>query len=169
MKKRPAKSEIKPNFGISNKRSGTFHLVDLENLVGDPYGSCERAHRVLAEYRQITAQQCDHMAVVAANRHLLDPVIHEVAPWSRAHHAFGPDGADRVLLENAPADWVCQRFKRLVIGSGDHIFTDLAEVALARGLAVTVVGRAGSIARQFSILGCDVRTLSEFSDDLVAA
>ncbi len=169
MKNQRAKNGVPMDLGINGNLSDTLHLVDLENLVGDPYASSERSQLVLAEYRQIAAQKFGHLAVVAANHHLLDPVIYELAEWSRAHHASGPDGADNVLLDNAPCQWVCQRFKRLVIGSGDHIFADLAEAAITHGLAVTVIGRVGSIARRFSTLGCDIRVLSEFNDGLVAA
>ncbi len=72
------------------------------------------------------------------------------AGW-RVWPGYGRDGADRSLLESAPADWVVERFDRLVIGSGDHAFRPLATAAANAGLTVTVVGRCETVARRLAM------------------
>jgi hypothetical protein len=144
-----------------NGKAGTLHLIDAENLAGDPYARRDTTLEVLLKFSRIADYSDGDLAYLAGNRYLLDPVIFDLPLTARSRHASGPDGADKVLLADAPTDWVCRRFRRLVVGSGDHIFAGLAEAALRAGLAVTIVGRPGGIARVYFELGCDVRTLDD--------
>lgn len=138
-----------------------IHLIDIENLAGDPFVAAPEALTRLEQYRQIAQHGEGDLTVVAANRYLLDDIVFDMPFTALFRRATGRDGADLALLGEAPADWVCRRFSRLVIGSGDHLFTDLADVALASGLSVTVVGRRASVAAAYSSLGCEVRTLPD--------
>lgn len=52
-----------------------------------------------------------------------------------------PDGADSALAETAVTDRVDLRFERVVIGSGDGYFADLAHWLSARDVHVTVACR----------------------------
>ena len=51
----------------------------------------------------------------------------------------GPNSADHALLANADPDWVATRFNRLVIASGDGIFTSTANAMTGRGLTVELI------------------------------
>ena len=57
--------------------------------------------------------------------------------------ANGPDGADLALIDSIDVDWATRNFGRVVIGSGDHIFSPLARQLTARGLQVLMVTGGG--------------------------
>ncbi len=48
----------------------TLHLVDLENLVGDPYADGETAIAVLDRYLELAHWQAGDLVHVAVNPHL---------------------------------------------------------------------------------------------------
>lgn len=143
----------------AKQRAGSLHLVDPENLAGDAFAPRSDTLVALDRYSRVAGYAEGDLAYVAGNRWLLEEAVFELPFTARVRWASGIDGADLALLAEAPAEWVCRRFGRLVIGSGDHIFSGLAETALDAGVPVTVVGRAGSIARIYSDLGCEVFTL----------
>lgn len=60
----------------------------------------------------------------------------------------GPDGADRALGEVIRLDHLDARFERVVIGSGDGIFTELAGWLSGRGVMVVVVSRPDALNRR---------------------
>src|SRR4051812_14471354 len=103
----------------------TLHLVDLENLVGDPMASGAAALDALdALDRYLTTaghQDGDHV-VLAANPGLVRTVMFDLPVPCNAHAVPGTDGADLMLLEQAEPGFVAARFGRLVVGSGDHEF-----------------------------------------------
>ena len=155
--------------GRSRRRAGALHLVDAENLAGDPFSSRASALTAIHEFADLAGAGSDDLTFISGNRFLLDDVVFELPFTARVRHASGPDGADRSLLADASPDWVCRRFRRLVIGSGDHIFGDLAAAALEAGLEVTVVARPGCVSHVFADLGCEVRYLGDRSTAECAA
>ncbi|MFM8237085.1 MAG: hypothetical protein ACKOBG_04920 [Actinomycetota bacterium] len=101
---------------------------------------------------------------VAANRRIVRRIAFG-APFSWIIRlARGRDGADRALVGDAPPEWVCGRFGRLVIGSGDHAFLPLATAARAAELEVIVIGRRGSVSTRYRLLGCEIRYLPDQHD-----
>ena len=64
----------------------------------------------------------------------------------------GANGADEALLEALSAREITSRFSEVVIGSGDHIFTDVGAWLSRKGLKVTVVSRRGSLARSLKMV-----------------
>jgi hypothetical protein len=139
-----------------------MHLVDIENLAGGPYPDREAALEALREYAELADCGEGDLAFVAANRHLVSEIVFDLPFSARVRHAgIGRDGADRCLLEDARPEWLCRRFGRLVIGSGDHYFADLANDALRAGLDVVIVARRNAVARVFVDLGCDIRYLHD--------
>lgn len=139
----------------------TLHIVDIENLAGDAYPPPWAARWALTAYGQVSGHRTGDLAYVAANRYLLAGIgFHK--PFScQLRTASGPDGADLALIDAAPSSWVGTRFRRLVVGSGDHAFVPLAVDALEAGLEVVVVARRGTVAREFHRIGCEVRYLPE--------
>lgn len=116
-----------------------LHLVDLENLIGDPWatgpGVAETYERALVAAGHAPGD----LVVLAANRWLLAElgfVAHTSCQMLVAH---GPDGADLALLGWASPEWIASRFARLVVMSGDGIFGDLVARACALGVRVDVV------------------------------
>ena len=124
----------------------SLHLVDIENLMGGPQrGAHALAFASEAYLETAPVGACDHI-IVAANRHL----IVDAARWwpgSRPLVGDGPNGADLALIgEASNLDWVVRRFDRIVIGSGDGIFHELAIEYRALGIEVGVVATARSLA-----------------------
>jgi hypothetical protein len=122
----------------------SLHLVDIENLVGDP---CAVAAVVLDTFdRYLAAAEWsagDHV-IIAANPHLMEKVIFDLPVAANKHCAPGRDGADAKLLDAVTPHTISARYNRLVIGSGDGIFGTRARAVRARGIDVSVVARRGS-------------------------
>jgi hypothetical protein len=127
----------------SLSKGRTLHLVDVENLLGDPHSSEAAVRMVLARYRRMHLRSGDQV-VIAANPQM---GVKAKMAWPEAlvRWAVGPDGADNALLAEAQPDDIARRFDRLVVASGDHIFAQLVKDVKARGVAVLVVHRRGSL------------------------
>ncbi|MBA2632897.1 MAG: hypothetical protein H0U86_07870 [Chloroflexi bacterium] len=111
----------------------TLHLVDLENLIGDPYAKGRMVTDALASYLCAAAWRPGDLVYVAS----CPPVIAEIGFTPpvpcRLFAARGEDGADLQLLAHAPPELVRRRVERLVIGSGDHIFAPVCSRPSRRG------------------------------------
>ncbi|WP_421118598.1 NYN domain-containing protein [Aquihabitans daechungensis] len=140
------------------RRSGrTLHLIDVENLIGDPMASDEEVTSVIAAYKQAAGVRPGDLAVVASNGRLA-MAAGLAWPGALLRVGRGPDGADLALLAEAPVEDVARRFTDVVVGSGDGIFVDLVRQLRLRGRRVTVVARPGSVARQLRY-AADVRPM----------
>ena len=126
---------------VPSQRS--LHLLDLENLVGDPRADETLVRDTLTRYLRVARwREGDHV-FIASNPGLMRHVVFEPpVPWN-AHATCGPDGADVMLLSLAPPELIVRRYARLVVGSGDGIFAARANTARALGVDVLVVARAG--------------------------
>jgi NYN domain len=116
-----------------------LHLVDIENLCGG----------------RVTETACAAFSATYHSRRLVGPadlVIVGGTPASiKRTFALGPswlrvvgwsgctDAADLALLDAMPSSARLATFRRLVIVSRDHIFTEAAQRAHANGLTVAVV------------------------------
>lgn len=109
-----------------SERSRTLHLIDLENLVGDPVAKGPVVGATLERYRTLAGWRLGDQAIVAANPGLLREVFFHTNADCALRPVRGHDGADLYLLAGAPPEWVAKRFGRIVIGSGDHIFATRA-------------------------------------------
>lgn len=123
----------------------TLHVVDLENLMGD-VRTGEDVDHVWATYTAALGIDRLHHVVVGSG-----PSLAEVA-WFRLPQqglrrvlGRGVNGGDLALLaELADAELTTRSYQRLVIASGDGIFTSVARRFRRAGLHVLqVVGRGG--------------------------
>ena len=122
-----------------------FHLVDLENLIGDPRAPATEVARVIGIYRATMVSLGD-LVVIACNPRM---AVSAKLSWPGilVRVGRGCNGADFALLREAqPAD-LASRFSKVVVASGDGIFAPLVAELRAMGIAVDVVGRHGSISR----------------------
>lgn len=131
----------------------TLHLVDVDNLLGDPTTTDQaRIDLLFRDYRQVSGYALGDHAVVATGRGPGHVLAVELA-WPSARHCRrgGPDGADLALLEEA--DWAAEtrRFDRVVLGSGDRIFLEALDRLRAADLHVDVVARARGLARALAV------------------
>ena len=137
----------------------SLHLVDLENLVGDPRAVAPLVRATLTRYLRVARWRPGDHVIIASNPGLMREVMFDPPVPCNAHATRGRDGADVMLLSLASPELVVRRYARLVIGSGDHIFAASPHAAQALGVEVLVVARAG---------GCSYR-LRAFKHELLFA
>jgi hypothetical protein len=132
-----------------------LHLVDIENLAGGPARVDVWFTPAVHEYLAVAEPNDADQMITAADISLWRRTAFDI-PLGRYLPGRGPDGADHALLDAAPAEWVSSRFHRLVIGSGDHAFTDLALAVRSAGVEVVVVARpallSGSLRRSADVV-----------------
>lgn len=89
----------------------------------------------------VDARWEDHSTVAVSCRNATAAFLALPAGVRRVVGADRPDGADLALIGSVDVDWVADRFGRVVIGSGDHIFAALAGELRQRGVEmVQVIG-----------------------------
>jgi hypothetical protein len=126
----------------------TLHLIDIENLLGDPWVTGARVAEAYEAALRAGGYRTGDLVFVAANRWMLAELGFAAQTPCRMLVASGADGADLALLAQAPPDWVAKRFDRLVIASGDGIFAARAAAAHALGVYVDVVGGIGGVSKK---------------------
>jgi hypothetical protein len=133
----------------------TLHVVDIENLAGAPIPSLGQVSDVQDRYVARLRFGADDQVVMAAS-HL--GLLNVALGWPHARYRVrsGPDGADLELLDVLLHEDVAGRFKHVVIGSGDGVFGQAAEILSARGVLVTVVSRRESLSPWLARAAADV-------------
>lgn len=133
--------------------SRSVHLIDVENLVGNPrrHGHTETKdvpqsvfdHTILAYMHRFVNDDDDVWIAAdigrftALTRHF--PAIHILA-------GYGPDGADKALLERFNAKTAVRTCRTLHIASGDGIFATVAHDFRQRGGRVLIHARWKQVA-----------------------
>jgi hypothetical protein len=147
----------------------TLHLIDVENLAGGPHVSAEVAHAAIDHYQRTAQWQPTDLTRLACNPWLFMKLAFDLPAGGLTRFGHGADGADRALLAGLDPETVTRRFHRLVIGSGDHCFTDLAAGVRALGGDAWVISRHGSLSRDLERAAS--RVVIDLSDgaQLVAA
>jgi hypothetical protein len=145
----------------ANVSTRTLHLVDLENLVGDPYADGSAAIEVFEEYLVASHWEPGDQVQVAVNPHLALEIGWRLPVDCSLRTASGPDAVDHRLQELAETKFVARRFGRLVIGSGDHGFIANACEARRTGVGVLVVARPDSLATGWRAHGFPIAVLLE--------
>ena len=107
-------------------KNRTLHLVDIENLVGEPVAWTDKnVEAVFFEYLQEANWQPGDSLVVASNPGLMGHLAFKLSAIPhRSLCATGPDAADNLLINAVPTE-IADRYGRIVVGSGDHAFTQL--------------------------------------------
>jgi hypothetical protein len=94
--------------------------------VGEPAAwTDENVVAVFDEYLQEADWQAGDSLVVASNPGLMGLLAFKLSAIPhRSLCATGPDAADNLLINAVPNE-IADRYSRLVVGSGDHAFTQL--------------------------------------------
>lgn len=123
----------------------TLHLVDVENLMGGPLSGPLALRAAVTAYNALAPVQPGDHVIVGVNPQLALAVF-DVWPQARLVVRGGPDGADNALIA-AVSDvaWTASRYDRLVVGSGDGIFSVVIAAYRAAGIPVGVVSRPSSL------------------------
>jgi hypothetical protein len=136
-----AKRSPRPRSRRKSLRLGrTIHLLDIENLTRATRPTTTEVVDVMATYQRLVPIGPLDQFVVAVN-HGAFVAVGIALRGAQLLARSGPDGADQALVEAARNDRVDLRFDRVVIGSGDGYFADLAAWLRAGGVQVTVVSR----------------------------
>jgi hypothetical protein len=136
---------VRPNRAQWVPEGRKLHLVDIENLCGGSHvADSEVADAMQVYCEAATVGDADHV-VIACSPQLAIP-SHASAGSARVLIGRGFDGADEALIAAASVTDVAHRYDEVVIGSGDHIFADIAAALRLVGVAVTVVSRMSSLA-----------------------
>jgi hypothetical protein len=132
-----------------------LHLVDIENLVGDPVPSLGQVCQARGLYEaRLAFGAMDQVEVASSHLTLVNAAL----GWPHAHYRArsGPDGADLALLDVLRHEDVAGRFTHVVIGSGDHLFAEEAARLAAQGVWVTVVSRRCSLSPRLALAAREV-------------
>jgi hypothetical protein len=138
----------------TSSTSRTLHLVDLENLCGDPRADAPWALATFDEFLAVAGWQPDDHVIIATNPWLMAKIAFDLPSATSRHAVHGRDGADTMLLSLAPPELVVKRYGRLVIGSGDDIFATRARTVSERGVPVDVVARADGCSTRLHRFDC---------------
>jgi hypothetical protein len=123
------------------------HLLDVENLMGAARPATSDVQTMMSHYRERVPTGGMDQYVAAVNHGAMVTVGLALAGIQLLVRS-GPDGADRALGEVIRLDHLDDRFERVVIGSGDGIFAELADWLSRRGALVVVVSRPDALNRR---------------------
>jgi hypothetical protein len=140
-----------------------LHLVDIENLAGDPLPSLSQVRQALGLYTGCLAfGAMDQVEVASSHLTLLNAAL----GWPHARYRVrsGPDGADLALLDVLRHENVATRFTHVAIGSGDHLFAEEAARLAARGVWVTAVTRRRSLSPRLALAASEVVFLDAMAE-----
>lgn len=125
------------------------YLLDIENLCGSGRPTSHQLSDALEAFERIcTPSHNDFVFCAAAPTTSFH--VKRLRPTYVVRSAIGKDGADRRLLELADPDFLARRVTRVVVGSGDGAFRDLAEHLSERGVQVDLMVGRGGVARDLS-------------------
>jgi len=141
----------------SNRPVRSLHLVDLENLAMDPDPSDRVLDEALSAYHSLVPPSRADLVILSASTRLSHRIAFHVERLGRLLPAGGgPNAADLALLGEAPVRWVVERFDRLVIVSGDGIFSDLSDRVRRAGREVCVASWRAPLSRRLTAAASNV-------------
>ncbi len=134
----------------------TDQLIDIENLVGA--SELTAANVVEVKTAMDLMEGVNAMQVVACSHHNAEVVLFN---WPKARIILksGEDGADLALIMVATDEDIAKRFDRVVIASGDGIFTTVAKKLLEQGVEVSIVCGRGALSKNLKRQCSNVRYL----------
>lgn len=133
-------------------------MLDIENLQVCAVFAEGGVRATMVEYQRVVdTGPGDHMIMASSHKGAL-------AAWfgfSRARRLVrsGPDGADLALLEAAENENLPYRLDRVVIGSGNGLFSEAAGRLQQQDCSVTVVSRPGALSTRLRLAVHDIRYL----------
>ena len=134
-------------------------LVDIENLAGTPSPSQDQIADIKAIISRYTSVDCLSQCVVACSHHAASEVLFAF-PSALRRVKSGVNGADIALVEELSDHRVIERFEKIVVCSGDWIFTDEVARLGQNGVDVTVIARKGSLSKQLQLAARNVITFT---------
>jgi hypothetical protein len=129
----------------------TYHVLDLENLACGELLDGHDCSRVLAAYDEAVGRSVIDLTVAATSNVHYERVAFELPTDIRIVPAGGGlDAADDCLLDLVDPGFVARRFERVVIGSGDGTFAELAVRLRRYGCEVWVVAYSWTLSSRLA-------------------
>jgi hypothetical protein len=128
----------------------TVHLIDIENLAGNPIPDLIDVLLVRYRYHKRVGFSANDQAIVSCN-HLAFRYAGFNWPGVRYLVRSGENGADLELLDVIRYERVAERFSHVVIASGDGIFAAEAAELVAMGCHLTVASRRNALSRRLRL------------------
>ena len=134
----------------------TDQLIDIENVVGA--SELTAANVIEVKNAMDLMEGANVMQVVACSHHNAEAVMFN---WPKARIILksGKDGADLALIKVATDEDIAKRFNRVVIASGDGIFTTIAKELSEQGVEVSIVCGRGALSKNLKHQCPNVRYL----------
>lgn len=129
-------------------------LVDIENVVGGlVMAECQAEHARRSIQDAVGTHPMDQVVVATCHK----GYQHVAWTWPTARRLVrsGENGADLELLDVLDED-VADHFERVVLVSGDGIFTDAVTELERRGVRVTVAARRGHLSGRLRMAASEV-------------
>lgn len=133
-----------------------LHILDIENLLGDPRPSQTCVVDAIEHYMNVTHYGEGDLLVAACNHGAALAVGCALGGRHRLLLGSGPNGADYALLEVLMGEALPSRLSRVVIGSGDGIFAESAAQLSRLGTRVTVVSRTAALSARLNLAAAEV-------------
>lgn len=145
-----------------------LHLIDIENVLGDPRFTAENVARFRTTYLEQMHPAADAQFVIATSSRESQFDVAAGWPGARTMFRLGHDGADYALISVALDENIAARYSKVVFATSDQIFADVVTTLRRDGLNVAVVAGSSSVSRNLAAsaagnlhhLSSPVRTLS---------
>lgn len=129
----------------------SLHLIDLENLCGSGLSPATFIEKVWRTYRYgVPTSPEDHYVVGSSHAFASRAWFVLPAQGIQRRARSGKDGGELAILTDVDIAHAASRFDRLVIASGDGMFTEAAKAAREHGLHVHQVSGLGSCSRSLA-------------------
>ncbi len=129
----------------------SLHLIDLENLCGSGLPPTSHIEQVWRTYRYgVPTSSEDHYIVGTSHVFAARAWFVLPAQGIQRRARSGEDGGELAILTHLDLYHAVSRFDRLVIASGDGMFTETAKAAREHGLHVHQVSGLGSCSRSLA-------------------
>jgi len=118
----------------------TLCLVDIENMACSSEVAASKVNHIQRLVNRTVDLRDDDHVVIASSHHNAVATCYGWQGSAQRRIRSGHDGADIALLDViADPEWVAARYQRVVIASGDHIFSWAVARLKAAGLDVVVI------------------------------
>lgn len=123
------------------------HLIDIENLAGYPVPNVGSVRELRDRYASRVGFGPIDQVVLACNHLAIGQAIFG---WPGVRYLIrsGKNGADTELINVIAYEDIAARFSRVVIASGDGIFSSQATALRTLGCHVTVVSRRAALSKR---------------------
>ena len=143
----------------------TLHLVDVENLAGGSLCSLRGVMTTADDYLKLLPPTGDDLYVLATSCSNAPAGYFGWPTSAQRLMRSGENGADLALLEAYTEIEIASRFGRVIIGSGDGIFTDLAVHLTSLGCHVIIVSRPDSLSKRLQLAAQDIAFLPDMHQE----